>query len=91
MAEYIDREKAVRRIRDVTLNIGFKDTREAIDTCIAVLDCEPSAVDAVQVVRCKDCKYLMFSDCYGECGAGHLGIVRPDDFCSRGKRKEDAE
>ena len=46
-------------------------------------------VDAVPVLRCRECKYLMFSDCYGECGAGHIGIVRPDDFCSRGIRKDD--
>ena len=45
-------------------------------------------VDAVEVVRCKDCKYLMFSDCYGECGKGHMGIVSPYDFCSYGERKE---
>ena len=45
-------------------------------------------VDAVEVVRCKDCKYLMFSDCYGECGQGHMGIVSPYDFCSYGERKE---
>ena len=48
-------------------------------------------VDAVEVVRCRDCKYLMFSDCYGECSKGYLGIVRPDDFCSRGERKEGAD
>lgn len=50
---------------------------------------EAPTFDAELLVRCKDCKYLMFSDCYGECGAGHLGIVRPDDFCSRGIRKDD--
>jgi hypothetical protein len=45
-------------------------------------------VDAVEVVRCKDCKHLMFSDCYGECGRAYLsGVVRPDDFCSYGERK----
>ena len=44
-------------------------------------------VDAVPVVRCKECKYLMFSDCYGECSKGHLGIVMPHDFCSYGERK----
>ena len=44
-------------------------------------------VDAVPVVRCKDCKHLMFSDCYGECGQGHMGIVKPWDFCSYGKRE----
>lgn len=46
------------------------------------------AVDAVIPVRCKECKHLMFSDCYGECRIGHMGIVQPDDFCSRGERKE---
>ena len=48
-------------------------------------------VDAVEVVRCKDCKYLMFSDCYGECGKGHMGIVSTYDFCSYGERKEGAD
>ena len=47
--------------------------------------------DEVEIVRCKDCKYLMFSDCYGECTRNHLGIVRPDNYCSRGKRKEGAD
>lgn len=44
--------------------------------------------DVVPVVRCKDCKYLMFSDMYGECSQGHMGIVKPDDFCSYGERKD---
>ena len=48
-------------------------------------------VDAVSVVRCRECKHLMFSDCYGECGKGNMGVVRPDDFCSRGERKEGAD
>ena len=47
-------------------------------------------VDAEPVVHCSDCLYLMFSDCYGECKRSYLGgIVRPDDYCSRGERKED--
>lgn len=46
---------------------------------------EQPTVDAVEVVRCKDCKHLMFSDMYGECGRGYMGIVSPDDFCSYGK------
>lgn len=44
--------------------------------------------DVATVVHCKDCKHLMFSDCYGECGQGHMGIVSPDDFCSHGERKD---
>ena len=46
------------------------------------------AADVVDVVRCKNCKHLMFSDMYGECSQAHMGIVRPDDFCSYGEREE---
>ena len=52
---------------------------------------EAPTVDAVPVVRCRDCKHLMFSDFYGECGKGHMGVVSPDDFCSRGEWKEGAD
>ena len=44
--------------------------------------------DDKQKITCLNCKHLMFSDCYGECGMGYMGVVRPDDFCSRGERKE---
>lgn len=39
------------------------------------------------VVRCKDCKHVMFSGCYGVCGAARMVIVGPYDFCSCGERK----
>lgn len=58
------------------------------------LDIIETILEALKIashVRCMDCKHIMFSDCYGVCGAGHLGIVRPDDFCSRGERKEGAD
>lgn len=53
------------------------------------IDSAPAA-DVVEVVRCKDCKHLMFSDMYGECSQAHMGIVRPDDFCSYGERKDNS-
>lgn len=40
----------------------------------------------VPVVHCKDCKYLKFSDFYGECDL-HCRIVKPNDFCSCGVKK----
>jgi hypothetical protein len=43
----------------------------------------------IEPVYCKDCKYLTFSDCYGECGKAILGIVKPDDYCSRGVKTND--
>ena len=42
-------------------------------------------------VCCKDCKYLMFSDCYGECSKAHKGIVAPYDYCNYGERRDEDE
>lgn len=39
------------------------------------------------IVYCKNCKYLMFSDCYAECGKGYRGIVGINDFCVEGELK----
>ena len=44
--------------------------------------------DTEELVRCKECCHLEIAGCYGECGRGYLGIVRPDDYCSRGRRRE---
>ena len=83
------REKASREKRLIDENALIKEANA--DGAYGYVDAKQIAdahtVDAVEVVRCKDCKYLMFSDCYGECGKGHMGIVRPDDFCSYGERK----
>ena len=46
-------------------------------------------VDAVEVVRCRDCKHYK-PDEY-ECGcdfAGGLSYVKADDFCSYGERRD---
>lgn len=41
-----------------------------------------------KAVRCAECEYLMFSDCYGECSKGYKGIVNPNDTCKYGKLKK---
>ncbi len=44
-------------------------------------------VDAVEVVRCKDCKYLN-SDANGLwCFRDYENNLTPEDFCSNGERK----
>ena len=53
---------------------------------------EAPAVDAVEVVRCKDCKYFKFGDyCYHD-GAMEHSHARENDFCSYGirRKKKDA-
>lgn len=47
----------------------------------------PPTVDAEVVVRCKDCKHLFGTLC-AVCG---LLPRKPEDFCSRGERKDDAD
>ena len=49
---------------------------------------QATVCDMKEVVRCKDCEYLMISAMYGECQRTCMGIGAPDDYCSRGKRKD---
>ena len=46
-----------------------------------------------EIVRCKDCKHRNGDYCHNDEGFAHAGnifFVRPDDFCSRGERKDEA-
>ena len=51
-------------------------------------------IDAVPVVRCKDCKHYeihkpkVLENCERK---GYIIPMKPDDFCSYGERKEGAE
>ena len=48
-------------------------------------------VDAVEVVRCKDCRHRIHDEVTKEwfCNSWHSGFVyvKPNDFCSYGERK----
>lgn len=76
--------EATRSIRPLAVN-------EIMHRAIQGVLAAAPEVDAVPVVRCKDCQYLMFSDFYGECAMGCMRTVLPMDFCSRGSRKDDAD
>ena len=56
---------------------------------LAAVDKQPT-IDAVPVVRCKECRYVTTEDggfyCYGPIGI--FGTVGFNDFCSFGERKE---
>ena len=65
-----------------------------------MLDKMPT-IDAVSVVRCRECKYsrinhLMKKDILScenidVCGEEYLFERNPNDFCSYGQRKDDAD
>ena len=68
--------------------------RRGVETCIAVLEDMPT-MDAVEVVRCNDCKYHHWEQepCHGKiehyCELPHMrGVeVFTEFFCYYGKRK----
>ena len=71
-----------------------KDADFLIDVMIKATQDAP-AVDAVEVVRCKDCKHTTRSKVSPEkiicCLTKMCGTVDPDYFCADGEREIDAE
>lgn len=64
------------------------DARRAIlkaDPSLAYVIDEVKAVDAVEVVRCKDCKHWVT---YFDCCEKKDITMHEDDFCSFGERRE---
>ena len=73
--------------------------RVVTNSCITLLDKAPT-IDAVEVVRCKDCKYSMMwckqnGKVIGACWIrkmnsedGQFCLVGQDEFCSYGERRE---
>ena len=65
----------------------------ALRCCLGYFKTIPT-VDAVEVVRCKNCAY--YDPYYMECSEDHhryaeIGVqnILPDDYCSRGERRTD--
>lgn len=50
---------------------------------------EAPTIDAVEVVRCKDCKYRSTWDAFAGCYWCNGGRKTPEDFCSNGERRSD--
>jgi hypothetical protein len=40
-----------------------------------------------KIVHCKDCVYLMADIC----ARGWMGVVNPNDYCSKGMRRSDRD
>ena len=80
---------------EAIINFGFEwdDISPTRDEFVAFLKKQPT-IDAVPVVRCKDCKHYeihkpkVLENCERK---GYIIPMKPDDFCSYGERKEGAE
>lgn len=94
MKKYIEREAARNMIED--WSGGFDYIEESVYDAIADLGAIP-AVDVRPVVLCRDCKHYKaenrgkpwksnrFYCCRSVCVA-----TNPDDFCSRGEKREES-
>ena len=78
----IDADEIKKREHDVVLANGAK--HRCFDTTMLY---EIPTVDAVEVVRCKDCIHNSLKRVSGNtyCDLG-IGLYQLDDFCSRGER-----
>ena len=83
MYEYIER----KAIRD-----ALYDADAITMSGVKILNQFP-AVDAVEVVRCRECKHCDPENYHCDHPMGTAAPLRrkPDDFCSYGERKEGAD
>lgn len=88
MADYIERKAAVKIAEKYGLANGSVLGRHTgLADCIASEIASLPTADVAPVVRCRDCANLFGTLCT-VCG---LLPRQPDDFCSRGERKDGAD
>ena len=64
------------------------DNADRDEIALPMVDNAPT-VDAVEVVRCKDCRFIIDrEDGTHGCYLHFLEDCKPDDFCSYGERKD---
>ena len=85
----IDADRA--ELYDAIGRNAFRDRQDIID----LINNQPT-VDAVDVVRCKDCKYAYYYNeegCRGFVCNGYFQYadVEPNDFCSYGEMRNNYE
>ena len=89
MADYIDRQAAINALIEELAHRpdGYWDSGLKQYDVEVVLNQQPS-IDAVEVVRCGECKYMMSNGaCYEF--ADPYANLSASDFCSRGERKDE--
>lgn len=97
MAKYIDADAAIEQIRltyckDCNSYNGVRCRACEFDDAMSLIEDLPDA-DVVEVVRCKDCKYLtegkIADDTELFC-IHSFGMISPapDRYCSYGERRE---
>lgn len=79
----IDADALISMMKYATTDneIGVFPIRIGFDAIKGVIDDAPT-IDAVEVVRCKDCRHYAKGHCYM-----YGGQMNDDDYCSHGERQ----
>lgn len=92
MPKYINADEMLSEESEAYMSAQTKITDKAtyivnqvVHMKLQQLLCDAPAADVHEVVRCKDCKFYTSATEY--CGV--MGFCEPNEFCSRGERKND--
>lgn len=88
MARLIDADRAIEIVR--SRGIAHPNAYHLTNYATLILQ-EAPTVDAVEVVRCKDCKYRFKNNGHSRDGCPIVDAniwMDSDDFCSHGERKD---
>ena len=91
----IDADRLSENIYD-NIPAPYEDSREAKEECLCAIE-EAPTIDAVPVVRCKDCMHYLIVDEFegGKrymCKVNRFSYINSDGdmhYCSYGEREED--
>ena len=97
MDDYISRQAALDKLKKTVAviknpNHNTRIWEEGMNCAITIIGALPST-DAVEVVRCKDCKYYYYADNRipserGWACTNDGCYASPNDYCSWGERKD---
>ena len=88
----IDADRLSEAIYD-NVPAPYEDASWAKENCLAEIEAAQT-IDAVPVVRCRECKYRFGNNGHSKNGCPIIDAniwMDDDDFCSYGERKEGAE
>jgi len=95
MAEYIEREAAITKIREEGVYGSGYSNQEREDNVVDMIESIPAA-DVRPVVLCRDCKHsdTFAPDCTEatfplKCLSIRYGGVYPNWFCEHGEKREE--
>lgn len=84
MNDLIKREELLDYLRTIPIDLGYREMEDVV-TFVEKM----KSVNAVEVVRCKDCKYFDGECCdrYADETLGYSHSTQPNFFCAVGERK----